>query len=68
MEMEKCKGMRQEVALEQLTLAASTHTNLLMCFAVTVSEKIKHGARSHVTAVAPVISSVVVFEGVGGRS
>lgn len=41
-----------------------TVTNLSMCFAVQVHEKIKHGARRDVTVFAPVISSIVVFKGI----
>lgn len=38
-----------------------------MCFAVQVSEKIKHGARCDVTVFAPVVSGVVVFKQLGER-
>lgn len=68
--MKECTGVTEEGASEQSEEKAARaykHTNLLMCFAVTVGEKIKHGTRSHVTLLAPVISSVVVFKGIRGR-
>ena len=39
-----------------------------MRFAVQVREKIKHGARGGVTVLAPVVSCVIVFKRLGGRS
>lgn len=38
-------------------------TNLSVDFAVQVIKKIKHGARGEVTALAPMVSSVIVFKG-----
>lgn len=39
-----------------------TATNLSMCFAVQVCEKIKHGTRGDVTVFAPVVSGIIVFK------